>query len=76
MNVVVAPWFTVCGVDGAIVPLPPVTLGVTVCVVGPPPITLMHALAVTLWPSGLVIVTVCDPAVVAVMFSVTCVGES
>ena len=32
MNAVVAPWFTVCAVDGLIVPLPPDTLGVTVCV--------------------------------------------
>jgi len=31
VNAVVAPWFTVCGVFGAIEPLP-VTLGVTVCV--------------------------------------------
>src|SRR6185295_11558306 len=31
VNAVVAPWFTVCGVFGVIVPLP-VTLGVTVCV--------------------------------------------
>ncbi|HEU4665660.1 MAG TPA: hypothetical protein VFS55_16650 [Dokdonella sp.] len=32
MKFTVAPWLTVCGVDGLIVPLPPLTLGVTVCV--------------------------------------------
>ncbi len=35
----------------------------------------MHPVAVTLWPSGLVIVTFCSPAVTAVMFNVTWVGE-
>ena len=34
----------------------------------------MQPLAVTLWPSGLVTVTFCDPVASAVMFSVTWVG--
>src|SRR6185295_7325713 len=36
--------------------------------------TLMHPLAVTLCPSGLVMVTFCSPVASAVMFSVTWVG--